>query len=81
MLITPAMIRAWTASGLPLTNAPINDPALNAARNVVIRLAQTKIEVPKNGASTREATSCRPMLKMPRQKIRKKRIGDMPGKR
>jgi hypothetical protein len=42
---------------LALTAAPINDPVLNAARKVVIRLAQTKIELPKKGARTREATS------------------------
>jgi hypothetical protein len=35
----------------------MNDPVLNAARKVVIKLAQTKIDVPKNGAKTREATS------------------------
>jgi hypothetical protein len=50
----------------------MNEPVLNAARKVVIKLAQTKIELPKNGASTRDATSCSPMLSMPRQKTRRK---------
>jgi hypothetical protein len=45
----------------------MNDPVLNAAKKVVIKLAQTKIELPKNGASTRDATSCSPMLSMPSQ--------------
>lgn len=55
----------------------MNDPVLNAARKVVIKLAQTKIEFPKNGAKTREATSCKPMLSMPRQKTRKNRKIDI----
>jgi hypothetical protein len=45
------------ADGDPLIIPPINEPVLKAAKNVVMRLAQTKIEVPKKGARTREATS------------------------
>ena len=55
----------------------MNEPALNAARNVVIKLAQTKIELPKNGASTREATSCKPMLNMPSRKTRMNNRADI----
>jgi hypothetical protein len=62
---------------LALTAAPMNDPVLNAAKKVVIKLAQTKIELPKNGASTREATSCNPMLSMPSEKTRTNKTADM----
>jgi hypothetical protein len=71
--INPATIRRCRVADFALTAAPTNEPVLNAARKVVIRLAQTKIELPKNGASTREATSCRPMLSMPRQKTNRNR--------
>ena len=64
-IINPATTRLWSSLGLALTAAPMNDPVLNAARKVVIKLAQTKIELPKNGASTREATSCSPILSIP----------------
>jgi hypothetical protein len=63
--------------GFPLTAAPMNDPVLNAARKVVIKLAQTKIELPKNGAKTREATSCKPMLNMPRQNTKRNKKIDI----
>jgi hypothetical protein len=63
--------------GLALTAAPINDPVLNAARKVVIRLAQTKIELPKKGARTREATSWSPMLNIPRQNTNKNNNADI----
>jgi hypothetical protein len=56
-IIKPATILRWLDTGLALTAAPIKEPVLNAARKVVIRLAQTKIEVPKKGARTRDATS------------------------
>ena len=55
--IKTATILRWLDTDLPLTAAPMNDPVLNAARKVVIKLAQTKMELPKNGARTREATS------------------------
>jgi hypothetical protein len=45
------------ATGRLLTAAPIKDPALNAAKKVVIKLAHTKIEFPKNGAKTRDASN------------------------
>ncbi len=57
MLMTLPMILLWMADGVPLITPPINEPVLKAAKNVVMRLAQTKIEVPKKGARTREATS------------------------
>lgn len=57
MNITLAMILLCVADGVPLTIPPINEPVLKAAKNVVMRLAQTKIEVPKKGARTRDATS------------------------
>jgi hypothetical protein len=76
-IIKPATILRWLDTDLALTPAPINDPVLNAARKVVIRLAQTKIELPKNGASTRDATSCRPMLSMPRQNTNKNNNADI----
>ena len=72
-IIKAATIRRCCRTDLALTPAPMNDPMLNAAKNVVIRLAQTKIELPKNGASTREATSCNPMLSIPSKKTRRKR--------
>ena len=76
MIINPATTLRWGNAGLALTAAPMNDPVLNAARNVVIKLAQTKIELPKKGASTRDATSCKPMLSIPRQKTsRNSKIG------
>jgi hypothetical protein len=53
----PATILRWLDTGLPLIAAPMNDPVLNAAKKVVIKLAQTKMELPKNGARTRDATS------------------------
>jgi len=53
-----------------LTAPPRKEPVLKAARNVVIKLAQTKMEFPKKGASTRDATNCRPMLNIPRRKTR-----------
>jgi hypothetical protein len=56
-IIKPATMLRWLDIDLPLTAAPMNDPVLNAARKVVIKLAQTKMELPKNGARTREATS------------------------
>jgi hypothetical protein len=55
MLMTLAMILLWVADDVALTTPPINEPVLKAAKNVVIRLAQTKIEVPKKGARTRDA--------------------------
>jgi hypothetical protein len=55
MLMTLAMILLWVADDIALTTPPINEPVLKAAKNVVIRLAQTKIEVPKKGARTRDA--------------------------
>ncbi len=68
VIINSATTLRWRNAGLALTVAPMNDPVLNAARKVVIKLAQTKIELPKKGASTRDATSCKPMLSIPRQK-------------
>jgi len=56
-IIKPATILRWLDTDFALTAAPINEPVLKAAKNVVMRLAQTKIEVPKKGARTREATS------------------------
>jgi len=56
-IIKPATILRWLDTGLPLIAAPMNDPVLNAAKKVVIKLAQTKMELPKNGARTRDATS------------------------
>jgi hypothetical protein len=58
---------------LALIAAPRKDPMLKAARKVVISAAQTRMELPKKGARTREATSCRPMLRTPREKTKKKR--------
>ena len=55
----------------------MNEPVLKAAKNVVIKLAQTKIEFPKNGASTRDATSCKPMLSIPSRKTRMNKKADM----
>src|SRR5438105_15911915 len=77
VIIKPATILRWRDTDLALTDAPINEPVLNAARKVVIKLAQTKIELPKNGARTREATSCRPMLSIPRQKTNKNNNADI----
>ena len=57
MLMTLAMILLWLEEGVPLTTPPMNEPMLKAAKNVVMRLAQTKIEVPKKGARTRDATN------------------------
>jgi hypothetical protein len=57
MLMTIAMILLCVAAGFPLITPPINEPVLKAAKKVVMRLAQTKIEVPKKGARTRDATS------------------------
>jgi len=76
-IIKPATILRWLDTDFALTAAPINDPLLNAARKVVIRLAQTKIELPKKGARTREATSCRPMLSIPRQNTNKNNNADI----
>ena len=75
--IKTATILRWLDTDLALTAAPINDPVLNAAKKVVIKLAQTKIELPKKGARTREATSCRPMLSMPRQNTNKNKNADI----
>ena len=57
MVMTLAMILLCVADGVPLITPPINEPVLKAAKNVVMRLAQTKIEVPKKGARTRDATN------------------------
>jgi hypothetical protein len=42
------------------------DPAENAARNVEISQAQTTMEDPKWGFRSREASSWKPMLRIPR---------------
>jgi len=60
-----------------LMAAPMNEPVLNAARKVVIKLAQTKMELPKNGARTRDATSCSPILSMPSKNTRMNKKPDM----
>jgi hypothetical protein len=80
-IINPATSLLWWPDiGLALTAAPINDPVLNAAKKVVIKLVQTKIEFPKNGARTRDATSCKPMLSIPRQKTNRNRMNVMPAR-
>jgi hypothetical protein len=52
--MTTVMVLRWRANGLALIAAPRNDPMLKAARKVVIRAAQTRMELPKKGARSHE---------------------------